>query len=170
MAAEASRGNADKDCVWVCDTDPDPRWICDYDANRLSEESAFGGSAHDSVEAVGAVGIVGTRRLSADAGLRGLRGQCFEQLQDGHSFQGDDWGHCDQRAAGPCVLVRISGAAVWGGVVLRDAGVWRRADTGMDRHAEGVLPGRIVYRAGWNSGLGGAGRDFEVGLPAFARG
>src|SRR5713226_7070236 len=64
----------------------------------------------------------------------------------------------------------VSGAAVWSGVVLRNAGVRRGADTGMDRHAKGVLPGCAVYRTGWDGGLGWTGCNFEVGLSAFARG
>src|SRR6266481_4202106 len=169
MAAQTGRDDADKDRVRVRDTNPGDGGFCDYGVDRFPEELAFGGGAHDSVEASCTVGPVGTRRRRVDAGLRGLPAQCPDDLQDGDSVQ-DDEGDGDQRTAGLAVLVWAVSAAVWGGMVLRNAGVRRRADTGMDRHAEGVLPGCAVYWTGRNGRLGWTGCDFEVGLPAFAWG
>src|SRR6266436_3051613 len=170
MAAQTGRDDADEDRVRVRDTDPGGRGLCDYGVDRFPEEFAFRGGARDSVEASGTVGAVGTRGRRVDAGLWGLPAQCPDYLQDRDSVQDDDGGDGDQRAAGLAVLVWAASPAVWGGMVLRNADVRRRADSGMDRHVQGVLPGRAVYRIGWDGGLGWTGCDFEVGLPVFAWG
>ncbi len=168
MAAQTGRDNADEDRLWVRDTTADHRWVCDYGADRSPEESAFGGGTHDSVETDGEVGAVGTGLFSVDPGLRRLCAKCAGQLQDGDSIQDDDWGHGDHGVSGNIVLVRIPGAAVWGSVVLRQASVRRRTHSGIDRDAAGVLPGRTVYRAGWDGRFRRTGYTFEMGLSAFA--
>src|SRR5258708_35570311 len=104
MAAQAGRGNADKDRVWVCATDPDCRWICDYGADCLPKEFAFGGGTRDSLEAGGEVGVGGPCQGGADVGLRGLGGQCFDYLQAAVSIQADVGGHADKRVVGALVL------------------------------------------------------------------
>src|SRR6267142_3261092 len=169
MAAQAGRGNPGEDRFWVCATDVGDRWTCDYGANRVPEEFAFGDRAKDSVETADDVGAVGIGRLHSGVGVWRLRAKCAGQLPDGDPFQNDDGSDGDQRVAGNIVFVRILDATTGGSVVLRHAGVRGGADTWVDTHAEGVLPGRFVCRTGRDGRFGGAGNGCDLGEPASAR-
>src|SRR5260370_35114021 len=104
MAAQAGRGNADKDRVWVCATDPDCRWICDYGADCLPKEFAFGGGTRDSLEAGAEGGALGTCQRRADVGLRGLRRHWFDSLQDGAPIHNASGGPATRSRPAPPAL------------------------------------------------------------------
>src|SRR6267154_5040670 len=169
MASQAGRGDPGEDRFWVCATDVGIRWTCDYGADRVPEELAFGDRAKDSVETADDVCAVGIGRLHSGAGVRGVRAKCAGQLPDSDPFQNNDGSDGNQRVAGNIVFVRILDAATGGSVVLRHAGVRGGADTWMDTHAEGVLPGRFVCRTGRDGRFGGAGNGCDLGEPASAR-
>src|SRR5882762_684787 len=170
MASQTGRGDPGEDRFRVRATDVGDRWTCDYGADRIPEEFAFGDRAKDSVETADDVGAVGIGRLRSGAGVRGLRAKCAGQLPDGDPFQNDDGSDGNQRVAGSIVFVRILDAATGSSVVLRHAGVRGGADTWMDTHAAGVLPGRMVCRTGRDGRFGGAGNGCDLGESASARG